>query len=523
MNNLRNYISASIENNFNIKILLKFSQNDYIFQDNNFSNLAGEYEFYTITKLKNIYLVKIKDNFLISEITRIYNNNNLIDKIKNPQKIIVEYSSPNIAKEMHVGHMRSTIIGDSLSNFLEFLGHNVLRINHIGDFGSQFGKIIQYIIINNINLDDNIDLHYIYKQAILLAEKNNDFLLSSQQRTSELQNKIEPTYSIHTHICDISKFYFNEIYKLLQIKSIQEIGESFYADFAIETINHLKDIIIDYNGCQIINTTYNIPLYITTSHNTYTYDTTDLCALYYRTHKIKVDKILYCVGNEQQLHFKQIFEIANIKKWHDPEQIKHINFGMVLDENGKKIKSRDGTTLKLKDLINESINKTHLICKDRNLSEDDIIQLAIGSLKYAELKTSRINDYKFSYDKMLDFNGNSLCYIMYGYVRICKIINNINSNNFINNNKDLNTYDFNIIRKILFFPEIIEKTHDTYCMHHICSYLYELIVTINKMYENNKIIEYNTFNCMRFKIIIIAHKIINTIFEIINIKPLSKM
>lgn len=550
MINIIDTVSKILEND--IKQSFKLIPCNIVGYDYTIIGLSKDFEFtkllyddFEIIKVKIHHNIKLNNNFIVNNFNDLLLQNNyddLILKTNDPKNIIIDYSSPNVAKEMHVGHLRSTIIGDTLSNFYEILGHNVSRINHIGDFGLQFGQIVNYIIKNN--LQDNIEilnLQELYVKADNLAKNDEQFKIESQQRTYELQNNIEPTSKIHKEICNKSRKHFNENYSILNIQNLKEIGESFYQNLIPNMIKELeeKNILEEQDNCKIIKTNIKnkeSKLTLIKSNGGYTYDTTDLCAMKYRIQEQNADKIYYVVDSGQSGHFEQIFETSKKINWITKQEIKHINFGVILGEDGTRIRSRDGTTLKLLDLFEETIKQTEIVLRNKNplISQDDIKSLAIGSIKYADLKTDRKNNYKFSYEKMLSFTGNTLCYIMYCYVRINKVITNYLSyfDNITKNIKieELNDYDLNVIKYISKLPECINKILSNNELHHLTTYLYELVELSHIQYKNNRILDFDPIskvliksNDSRVNIFVITKHIMIYIFNILNIKPIEHM
>lgn len=520
-----------------------------------------EFDGFQIKKINNFYNIILKKEFLLEIFQNVLfglSCDKLIEKTYYPQQIVIDYSSPNVAKEMHIGHLRSTIIGDTLANFYEYIGHNVLRINHIGDFGLQFGMMVWYIESNNlIDQIDSLNLQDLYVTANDLAKTNNNFASQSQLKTFELQNNIEPAITIHKKICDKSREHFEKNYSYLNISKMIETGESFYQNLIPQMIlelNNLGLIEEDIENNTISNEKLielkrkisktnirgkNSALTIVKSNGAYTYDTTDLCAIKYRCDILNADKILYVVDSGQSEHFEQVFQVANKTDWTQKINKKceliHINFGLVLGEDGKRIRSRDGGTLKLLDLFEETIKQTEKVIRNKNpeVSDIDIKKLAIGSIKYADLKSDRRLNYKFSYEKMLSFTGNTLCYIMYGYLRTKKVIEKyINTRKTIFdtiNINELNETDFSVIKYILKFPDCTEKISKTNEPNHLTTYLYELVELVHQMYKLNRIMDFDENNNLvsannsRVNIFIVSNKIILEIFKILNIQPIEFM
>ncbi len=502
--------------------------------------LEGTYSFFTVFQYKNFFNIKLHDQYIVQLINNL-DFNQIVKQTTSPKSILIDYSSPNVAKEMHVGHLRSTIIGDSLSNFFESLGHQVMRINHIGDFGLQFGMMVNYIITHNlIESIHELNLQELYEKSNKLAKESEQFASEAQVRTYQLQNGIEPAITIHNAICAKSREHFNMNYQILGIKGLTEIGESFYQNLIPEMVIKLEDegILELDSGRKVVRTTFrNKPSLITIvkSNNGYTYDTTDLCALKYRAQVLKADKILYVVDSGQAEHLEQVFQVGEKLGWIKPDQAVHVGFGLVLGSDGKRIRSRDGSTLKLLKLFEETIEETTKVIKEKNpqVLDSDIEKLAIGSIKYADLRTNRLIDYKFSYEKMLSFTGNTLCYIMYGYIRAVKILENylrhVQSIEPKVKLEELNEKDYELIKFVFKLPEYIEKTESGYEINNLCLYAYEVVERIQSNYKTNRVlnfdsknnlINYNNSRAYMFKLCV---KSLEYIFQVINVETLPFM
>lgn len=385
--------------------------------------------------------ITLSPNYLEKSIKQILKGENFERKTK--QKIIIDFSSPNIAKELHVGHLRSTIIGDSLSRLFEFLGHDVLRLNHIGDWGTQFGMLIAYLkeeckeILTGEKAADLAELMGWYKQSKARFDADPEFKKRAQKEVYHLQSGDKESLEAWKMICDISKKGYQEIYELLDV-SIEDRGESFYNPF-------LKSIVEDFEKKGLVTTSQGAkclflegfasrdgttqPLIIQKQDGGYLYATTDLAAIRQRIQEEKADRIIYVTDAGQSLHFNMIFKAAEAAGYLDRTKTKvdHVPFGLVLGTDGKKFKTRSGETEKLIDLLTKAIEKARLLIEERNLEmtpsekEDLAKKLGIGAVKYADLSSHRTSDYVFSYDRMLRFEGNTAAYLMYSYVRIQSI------------------------------------------------------------------------------------------------------
>lgn len=358
---------------------------------------------------------------------------------KKKEKVIVEFSSPNVAKELHVGHLRSTIIGESIARLFEFLGHDVLRLNHIGDWGTQFGMLIHYLKTKEPDVllgKQDADLSELmgwYRSAKALFDEDPAFKKASQEQVVALQGGEEVARAAWERICAISSKGFNQIYSLLDVTG-QERGESFYNDLLPKMVALFEEkglvTISDGAKCVFLDGFKNkegdpLPLILQKSDGGYNYATTDVAALYHRVTEEKADRIIYVVDGGQSLHFQMIFAAcrkAGILT--DRVRATHVPFGVVLGEDGKKFKTRSGKTEKLIDLLNEAIRRASGALRERMEDPDEAevkrlgTILGLDAIKYADLSCHRIKDYVFSYDKMLQFEGNTAAYLLYSYVRI---------------------------------------------------------------------------------------------------------
>ncbi len=363
-----------------------------------------------------------------------------IPPAENPEKIVIDFSSPNTAKEMHVGHLRSTIIGDALARLFEFLGHDVVRLNHIGDWGTAFGMLIAYMkqsapkVLEGKQQTDLSHLVSWYKESKKQFDEDPDFKKMAQQEVVKLQSGDFRSIQAWNIICDISRKAYQEIYDLLDIH-LTERGESFYNPMLSDVIEKLerKALLKVSEGakCVFLEGFVNrqgepLPLMVQKSDGGYNYATTDLAAVRHRIVDENANHLIYVTDAGQAQHFNMVFKAAEKAGWLDPAKVKvdHVPFGLVLGPDGKKFKTRTGETEKLIDLINQAISKAKEIIKEKNpdYNENEVDKVArvlgIGAIKYADLSKSRTSDYMFSYDKMLRFEGNTAAYLIYSYVRV---------------------------------------------------------------------------------------------------------
>ncbi len=386
----------------------------------------------------NITLSPLYLSNLVKEI--LYSDRLGVPPVKKIERIIVEFSSPNIAKELHVGHLRSTIIGESLARLFEFLGHDVLRLNHIGDWGTQFGMLIAYMqeevpeVLEGKQETDLIELMQWYRASKKRFDEDPAFKKRAQLEVVNLQGGNPQSLAAWERICAISRKNFNEIYRLLDVR-ITERGESFYNSQLRPLVEDLekKGIITLSDGAKCIflegfvtRDQTPLPMIVQKSDGGYNYDTTDMAAMRQRVQEEKADRIIVVTDAGQSLHFQMVAKAAERAGYLDPHKVQfdHVPFGVVLGADGKKFKTRSGETEKLIDLLQGGVDRAEQILKERlpDLPSEELDKMAeilgIDAIKYADLSCHRIKDYVFSYERMLKLEGNTAAFLLYAYVRI---------------------------------------------------------------------------------------------------------
>ena len=435
-----------------------------------------------------------------------------IAKVESPQKIIVDFSSPNIAKEMHVGHLRSTIIGDSIARILEFRGYDVLRLNHVGDWGTQFGMLIAYLreaypeALTTANALDIGDLVSLYKKAKIRFDEDEAFKETARQEVVKLQSGAEDSRHAWQLLCNQSRQEFKIIYDLLDIKLVER-GESFYNPFLTDIVRQLDEagLLEESNGakCVFLEGFTNkdgdpLPLIVQKTDGGFNYATTDLAALQYRVEQDDADRIIYVTDAGQSNHFIGVFQVAK-KAGILPQDVAvvHVPFGLVLGKDGKKLSTRAGKTIKLRDLLDEAVSRARADLELR-LEEEAREETAefiahvsqvvgLSAVKYADLSQNRTSDYKFDYDKMLDLKGNTAPYLLYAYVRPQGISRkgNIDFEQLNTNTKITLDEESELVlaKHILQFEDVIREVEENLLPNRITQYLYELSQKANRFYE----------------------------------------
>jgi arginyl-tRNA synthetase len=465
-----------------------------------------------------------------------------IEKTSDPKRVIVEFSSPNTAKELHVGHLRSTIIGDAIAHLFEFLGHDVLRLNHIGNWGTPFGMLICYLQEKHpkvLSSEEKTDLSHLakwYKEARLLFDSDPNFKKRSQEQVVRLQAKEKEAMHCWEIICEISRQAYQEIYDLLDIQ-IHERGESYYHDDLPEIVRDLKNknLITESDGakCLFLRDFVSkegepLPMIVQKSDGGYNYSTTDLAAISQRIFEEKADRIIYVVDNGQSLHFSMVFEAAKLAGYLDPSKtlVEHVPFGLVLGSDGKKFKTRSGDSEKLIDLLNQAISKAKEVLSERediSNSELDASAQALGisAVKYADLSSLRTKDYTFSYDKMLAFEGNTAAFLLYAYVRILSIQKKASLDLKVPIKLSHPT-EIALAFQLLQMSEVLASISDSLLMNRLADYLYKLAEHFHAFFRDCRVVK-DPLEKSRLILLEITRKTLLLGFQILGLKPVQKM
>nr|XP_033323493.1 arginine--tRNA ligase, cytoplasmic [Megalopta genalis] len=468
------------------------------------------------------------------------------------QKVIVDFSSPNIAKEMHVGHLRSTIIGDSIARLLEYLGHDVLRINHIGDWGTQFGMLIahlqdrfpDYLIVS----PSITDLQSFYKESKERFDQDQEFKTRAYECVVKLQAFDTDMIRAWRLICEVSRKDIEKVYVRLNIKLIER-GESFYQKHMECLIKDLESrgLLEEDDGRKVMwsKCGNEIPFTIIKSDGAFTYDTSDLAALKQRLEEERADWIIYVTDAGQSTHFQVLVHCGEragiVKSWH---RIDHVGFGVVLGQDKKKFKTRSGETVKLIDLLDEGLRRALQKLKekqrDKVLTEEELKKaqesIAYGCIKYADLSHNRNHDYVFSFDKMLEDKGNTAVYLLYALTRIRAIARTANISQEKLQELAQNTpisldhqKEWKLAKVLIKFPDVLIKiTKDLY-LHQMCEYCYEIACAFTEFYDNCYCVEKNEsgeivkINMGRILLTEATAIIMEKCFSILGLEPVEHM
>ncbi|MDB3871516.1 arginine--tRNA ligase [Euryarchaeota archaeon] len=448
---------------------------------------------------------KATNFWLSNQVSKINFDSKLGVEIENKKTIIIDYSSPNVAKRMHVGHLRSTVIGDALARILTYKGHRVIGENHIGDWGTPFGMLIEHFLeCEDVEVKD-IDLKNFYKDARYKFDSSEEFANRSRERVVKLQSKDSETIILWKELVDISLLHFNEVYRMLDVLLNDDnlAGESIYEDLLPEVVDRLsnQDMIEESNGALVVfpegwlnREKEPLPLIIRKGDGGYNYATSDLACIINRVENVGGTEFLYVVGAEQSQHFDMVFQVARQANFMD-DSIKsvHIPFGLVVGSDGKKLASRDGEAISLKDLLEESIARANksILEKNPDISESERAEISkmigIGSVKYADLSVDRNKNYVFDWDKMLSFDGNTAPYLQYAHARICSIFRkvSIQREDFANNKISImNDNESSLSRILIGFSVAIDESINNYAPHRLAVYLHKLAQEFASFYEN---------------------------------------
>ncbi|XP_074269175.1 arginine--tRNA ligase, chloroplastic/mitochondrial-like isoform X2 [Silene latifolia] len=457
---------------------------------------------------------------------------------------VVDFSSPNIAKEMHVGHLRSTIIGDTLACMLEFCGVQVLRRNHVGDWGTQFGMLIEFLFEQFPQWEDDNeipikDLEAFYKQSKKRFDDDAIFKERAQKAVVSLQGG-EPKYrKAWAQICEISRREFQKVYKRLGVH-IEEKGESFYNPYISTVLEGFSNqgLIEESDGAQVIHVGKKIPLIVVKRDGGFNYASTDLTALWYRLNEEKAEWIIYVTDVGQQEHFEMFFLAAKKAGWlplndNAYPKVTHVGFGLVLGNDGKRFRTRSSEVVRLVDLLDEAKNRSKQKLIERGKAEEwteeELDQTAeavgYGAVKFADLVNNRLSNYTFSFDHMLNDQGKTAVYLLYAHARICSIIRKsgkdieeLKGGELVLDHADERALGLHLLR----FSEIVEEACSNLLPSVLCDYLYNLSYFYTQLYNNCKV-NGSAEETSRLLLCEATAVVMRKCFELLGITPVYKI
>ncbi|MGJ5825817.1 arginine--tRNA ligase [Streptomyces ossamyceticus] len=435
-----------------------------------------------------------------------------------PGTTVIDYAQPNVAKEMHVGHLRSAVIGDAVVQILEFTGENVVRRHHIGDWGTQFGMLIQYLLEHPHELDHKAEgedtavsgeeamsnLNRLYKASRALFDSDEEFKTRARRRVVDLQAGEPETLALWQRFVDESKIYFYSVFEKLdmEIRDPDIVGESGYNDMLDETCRLLEEsgVAVRSEGalCVFFDDIKGpegnpVPLIVQKSDGGYGYAATDLSAIRDRVFHQKANTLLYVVDARQSLHFKMVFETARRAGWlNDDVKAHQLAFGTVLGKDGKPFKTREGETVRLEDLLDEAVQRATAVVREKaekvGLAEQEIVEngryVGIGAVKYADLSTSAVRDYKFDLDQMVSLNGDTSVYLQYAYARIQSILRKAGETRpAAHPELELAPAERALGLHLDQFGETIAEVAEGYEPHKLAAYLFKLATLLTTFYD----------------------------------------
>lgn len=470
----------------------------------------------------------------------------LVELAANEQTVVVDYSSPNLAKEMHVGHLRGTIIGDCLARVLERTGHKVIRQNHVGDWGTQFGMLISYM--QELSAEDGsskqlADLEVFYRAAKAKFDEDEEFADVARNAVVKLQSGEQEYLDAWQIFIGESLSHCQAVYDKLNVTLNRShlAAESFYNDELDSIVSTLdeKGLLEESQGASVVflpefkgKDGDPLPVIIKKSDGGYLYATTDLAAVKYRSFVLNADRSLYVVDARQSLHFQQVFSVAEKAGLSsDSISLEHVAYGTMMGKDGRPFKTRSGDTIKLVELLDEAVKRAYDLVSEKNpdledsLRKDIAREVGIASVKYSDLSKNRTSDYVFDWSSMLSFEGNTAPYLLYAYARIRSILRKSNSENTeleISNCDALE--ERSLLVKLLQFPEVVHSVASDSYPNHLCNYLYELAGHFMRFYEACPILKEEAgVKASRLGICTLTAKTLQEGLDLLGIKTLEKM
>ena len=462
------------------------------------------------------------------------------------QRVAIDMSSPNLAKEMHVGHLRSTIIGDAVARVLEFLGDTVIRQNHVGDWGTQFGMLLAYLEEQPVDAQAELhDLEVFYRAAKKRFDESAEFADRARELVVKLQAGDAECLRLWTRFNEISLSHCQKVYDQLGVKlTMADVkGESAYNDDLANVVDELKakGLLTEDDGalCVFLDEFKNaegnpLPVLVQKAGGGYLYATTDLAAMRYRNKVLHCDRVLYFVDQRQALHFQQVFEVARRAGFVPAGMdLEHMGFGTMNGADGKPFKTRDGGTVKLIDLLDEAEERAYTLVKAKNpeLGEDELRHIAhavgIGAVKYADLSKHRTSDYSFNFEQMLSFEGNTAPYLLYAYTRVASIFRKLGKGYDEVGGKIVleAPQEQALAAQLAQFGDLLNNVALKGVPHILCAYLYELAGLFSSFYEHCPILAAQTPEQQesRLKLAALTGRTLKQGLELLGLETLERM
>ena len=462
-----------------------------------------------------------------------------------PQRVLVEYSSPNLAKEMHVGHLRSTIIGDALARIIEFVGHNVVRVNHVGDWGTQFGMLIAYLVETRLSGDTKLQLSHLerfYRDAKVRFDESEDFANRARDYVVKLQAGAPDVLALWEQLADVSLSHCDKLYQRLNVGLRREHirGESSYNDDLPAIVDELREarLLTEDDGAQVVfleefRTQDGRPMgvIIQKKDGGYLYTTTDLSAVRYRHKILNLNRVIYVVDARQFQHFAQVFTICR-KAGFAPDSMKleHVGFGVMLGDDGKPFKTRSGGTVKLSELLDEAEERAFALASEKNpdLSATERRKIAaavgIGAIKYADLSKNRVRDYMFNWDTMLALEGNTAPYLQYAYTRVQSVFRKSDGYDVFATISITEPEEKQLAAALVQFEDTLHSVVDDCHPHYLSQYLHNIATLFSRFYEACPILRSEKkVRDSRLKLAALTAKTLKTGLNLLGIKVMDVM
>ncbi|KPN72585.1 arginine--tRNA ligase [Neisseria sp. 83E34] len=448
--------------------------------------------------------LRLRAEFLANGLRNALANERLgVQVAKEPQTVIIDYSSPNLAKEMHVGHLRSSIIGDSIARVLGFLGHKVIRQNHVGDWGTQFGMLVAYMVEQqkgNAGFELS-DLEQFYREAKIRFDEDAAFADTARDYVVKLQGGDETVLALWKQFVDISLSHAQNVYDALGLLLTPDdvAGESRYNNDLQAVVDELtaQGLAVEDDGAKVVfleefqNKEGEPAAFIVQKQGGgFLYSSTDLACIRYRVNQLNADRLLYVVDARQALHFQQLFTVARKAGWLSENVVaEHIAFGTMMGKDGKPFKTRSGDTVKLVELLDEALERATALVQDKNAELDAQTAagigrvVGIGAVKYADLSKNRTSDYVFDWDNMLSFEGNTAPYLQYAYTRVQSVFRRAGEWDATVVPVLNDALEKQLAVELLKFEDVLNNVGDTAYPHYLAAYLYQVATLFSRFYE----------------------------------------
>ena len=452
----------------------------------------------------------LDEAFLAAELASLSNDERLgVSRAPTPRRVVIDYSAPNVAKEMHVGHLRTTVIGDALVRMFEFVGHSVIRENHIGDWGTPFGMLIEHLLdLGETEAAEHLslgDLDGFYKQARAKFDASDAFKERARNRVVLLQGGDAETRRLWKLLVALSTKHFNTVYSRLGVLLVDDdlMGESAYNELMPDVIVRLDrlGLLQESDGADVVYPPgYTnrdgdpLPLIVQKGKGGFNYATSDLACVIDRVERLGADLLLYVVGAPQAQHLSMVFDVARMAGWLvPPAEAVHVAFGSVLGSDRKMLKSRSGEPLKFIELLEEAVTRADAAVAEKNpdlaaAARAEVARMiGIGAVKYADLSTDRVRDYVFDWDRMLSFDGNTAPYLQYAHARICSIFRRagVDRSSVAGRTPRIEAEQERALAlALLGFDSAVADTLERYSPHRLCTYLYDLSTVFSAFYEH---------------------------------------